>query len=93
MTRHFVLSIFIEEKFDGIFSVDYNASCDVQHWKKVLLLYANSEGPDEREVYLCLLCSSTFIIVSIDSKSGQRRPRSACANAQADLGLRCPQIA
>ena len=33
--------------------------------------------------------------VSIGSVSGQRRPRSACANAQADLGdllgLRCPQ--
>ena len=31
--------------------------------------------------------------VSIDSVSGQRRPRSACANAQADQGLRCPQTA
>ena len=37
---------------------------------------------------LKILCQSTF-----DSVSGQRRPRSACANAQADLGLRCPQIA
>ena len=25
-------------------------------------------------------------------KCGQRRPRSACASAQADQGLRCPEI-
>ena len=40
-----------------------------------------------------ILCSSTYTTVSIDSVSGQWRPWSACANAQADLGLRCPQIA
>ena len=31
-------------------------------------------------------------IVSNDSVSGQRRPRSACANAQADLGLRYSHV-
>ena len=30
--------------------------------------------------------------VSIISVCGQRMPRSACANAQDDLGLCCPQI-
>ena len=34
-----------------------------------------------------------YITIAIDSVSGQRKPRSACANAQADQGLRCPQIA
>ena len=41
---------------------------------------------------LNILCSSTYTTVCIDSVSGQRRPRSACANAQADLSLRCSQI-
>ena len=32
-----------------------------------------------------------FICISpMNSVSGQVRPRSACANAQADLGLGCP---
>ena len=31
-------------------------------------------------------------IVANDSVSGQRRPRSDCADAQADLGLRCPHV-
>ena len=31
-------------------------------------------------------------IVSYDSVSGQRRPRSDCADAQADLGLRCSHV-
>ena len=37
---------------------------------------------------------SLFIhsIVSNDSVSGQRRPWSDCADAQADLGLRCPHM-
>ena len=30
--------------------------------------------------------------MNFGSVDGQRRPRSACANAQADLGLRCPYI-
>ena len=42
---------------------------------------------------LDILCSLTYTTVSRDSVSGLRRPRSACANAQADLGLRCPQNA
>ena len=33
---------------------------------------------------------SIFSGVSIDSVSGQRRPRSDCANAQSDLSLRYP---
>ena len=36
---------------------------------------------------LDILCSSTHTTISIHSASGQRRPRSACANAQADQGL------
>ena len=39
---------------------------------------------------LDILCSSTYTAVSIHSVSGKRRPISACANAQADYGLRCP---
>ena len=34
-----------------------------------------------------------YTTVSIDSISGQQRSSSACANAQADHDLRCPQIA
>ena len=41
---------------------------------------------------LSILCSLTNTTVSIDSVRGQCRPWSACAYAQADLGLRCPQI-
>ena len=58
--------------------------------------YANSEGPDmcaSAQSHLGILCSSTDTTISINSVSGQRRSRLACANAQADLGLRCPQIA
>ena len=36
---------------------------------------------------------STYFVVCTYSVSGQRRPRSACAYAQADQGLRCPQTA
>ena len=42
---------------------------------------------------LDVLCSSTYTTIFIDSVSGQWRPWSACANAQADQGLHCPQIA
>ena len=38
------------------------------------------------------LCSSTFTTIYIDSVSRPCKPRSACANAQADLGLRCPPL-
>ena len=39
------------------------------------------------------LCSSLIhSMVFIDSVSGRRRPRSDCANAQSDLGLRCPHM-
>ena len=38
------------------------------------------------------LCSSTYTTIYIDSVSGTCKPRSACANAQADLGLRCPPL-
>ena len=40
-----------------------------------------------------ILCSLTCIATSIDSVSGQQRPRLDCANAQADQSLCCPQIA
>ena len=49
--------------------------------------YANSEGQlSVRFSALIILCSSTYTTLSLDSISGQRRPRSACANAQADQG-------
>ena len=37
------------------------------------------------------LCNlSIYFKISKDSDNGQRRPRSDCAPAQSDLGLRCP---
>ena len=33
-----------------------------------------------------------YSTLSNDSVSGQRRPRSDCADAQSDLGLRCPHL-
>ena len=40
----------------------------------------------------CICSQLIHSIVSDDSVSGQRRPRSDCADAQADLGLRCPHM-
>ena len=58
--------------------------------------YAIREGPDK----FAHICSPLWAfsvhrhILSIESVSKQHlRPRSACANAQADLGLHCPQNA
>ena len=60
--------------------------------------FVHNVGPDKR-AHLCSLIWTFSVCrhilhytVSTDSVSGQRRPRSACANAQADLGLHCPQI-
>ena len=53
--------------------------------------YANSEGPDER-AHPCSLISSTYTRDQL-ILSGQRMPRSACTNAQADEDLRCSQTA
>ena len=52
---------------------------DVQHGKRALMLYANSEGPDGSDLdilqsNLDILCSSTYITLSIDSVSGQCFP-------------------
>ena len=44
----------------------------VQCGKKALLPYANSKGPVQSD--LEILCSSTYITVSIVSVSGQQRP-------------------
>ena len=41
---------------------------------------------------LGILCSLTYTSVATDSVRGQRWARTACANEQADQGLRCPQI-
>ena len=41
----------------------------------------------------CPIMSLAYTTVPIDSISGQWSHWSACAYAQADLGLRCPQIA
>ena len=62
-----------------------------QHGIKALTSYANREGSDGR-AHPCSLIW-TYTAVSIDSVSGQRRLRSACADAQADLSLRFLQIA
>ena len=57
--------------------------------------YADSEGRDEHAhpCGLDIFCSSTYAAVSIDCVSGNPRTSSACANAQADQGMRFPQIA
>ena len=39
-----------------------------------------------------LLSIDIYSIVSNNSVSGQWRPRSDCADAQSDLGLRCPHM-
>ena len=60
--------------------------------------HAKSEGTDEVmhgsvQSDLDILCSSIDTNVSVDSISKQRSPRSACAFAQSDQGLRCSQTA
>ena len=53
---------------------------DVQHEKRALLLHAHGEGPygsdlDILQSDLDILCSSTYITLSIDSVSGQCFPQ------------------
>ena len=55
-------------------------------------------GMVQISVHICnsdldILCLSSYTTVAVDSVSGQQRPRSACANVQADQGLCCPQFA
>ena len=83
----------------GFMSIDHTfwKTYDADYMKKALMQFAENAGPDQ-PMYRCsqiwaFSCSSTYITVSTDSVSGQRRPRSACAYAQTDLGLCCPQIA
>ena len=45
-----------------------------------------------RKVLSGRLLSIHISVVSNDSVRVQRRPGSDCADAQADLGLRCPQM-
>ena len=65
-------------------------------YKGCLLTYAKQTDSDSS--HACAntdtdLCSSLIhSIVSYNSVSGQRRPWSDCANAQADLGLCCPHL-
>ena len=58
--------------------------------------YGNTEGADERahpiQSDLDILYLSTYTTVSIYSVNSQRRPRSACANEQADQGLCCTHL-
>ena len=65
--------------------------------ERTLMPYAKRKGQDQHAHPHSLIWAfsvpSTYTSVSIDFVSGQRRPRSACTNAQAELGLRCPQIA
>ena len=46
---------------------------------------ASGDIQSDQELCYSSLCST----VPKDSKGGQRRPRSDCASAQSDLGLRC----
>ena len=63
-------------------------------WEKTLMLYANSEGPNEHAHLCSLALTFSFAdIYAIDSVSRQQWPRSACSSVQADQGLCCPQIA
>ena len=62
-----------------------------------LRLYVNREGPDVRAHPSSLIWAFSvhrhILQCPTDSVSGQRKPWWACANAQADQGLHCPQIA
>ena len=59
---------------------------------------ANSIDPDQpgeiQSIYSDLEIRSTSVCSTVpkDCISGQRRPRSDCADAQSDLGLRCPPM-
>ena len=64
-----------------------------RHKKGPYTFYRQRRSRSLRSLIWVLFCLSTYTTVSIDSVSGWRRPRSACAYAQADLGLRCRQIA
>ena len=56
--------------------------------------YRNSKDPDQpakpHNLISIFVYTSIYSTVFNVSVSGQRRPRSACPDAQADLGLRCP---
>ena len=54
--------------------------------------YAGSHYPVMIKVPYGHFLSMIHSIVSFDSVSGQRRPCSDCADAQADLGLRWPHM-
>ena len=72
-----------------------NILYDAQHMKTTLMHFAYNVGPDHCASVLSnlgIFCLSEHTTVSIDSVSGQRRPRSACAYVQADKDLHCPQI-
>ena len=54
--------------------------------------YAGSHYPVHDQGSIRAFLSMIHSIVSFDSVSGQRRPCSDCADAQADLGLRWPHM-
>ena len=58
---------------------------DAQRTKKALIQFADNVGPDQDARAVWSEHSATYTTVSIDSLSGQRRPWSARAYAQADL--------
>ena len=64
--------------------------------KKCLRLCAKSIDSDSSRAcaksHPCICSSLIYSIVSNESVSGQQRPWSDCADAQADLGLRSPHI-
>ena len=53
---------------------------------------AHRHGPISTSSLLWFIYSLIHSAVSNDSVSGQRRPRSDCADAQSDLGLLCPHM-
>ena len=71
------------------------SSLNTNQWLEWFLHFVTKTFPFEYGLQsdLDILCSSTYSTVSIHSVSGQWKPRSACANVQADMGLCCPQSA
>ena len=53
---------------------------------------AYSDQPVHAQFYKGFCCPLIHCAVNDDSVNGQRRPRSDCADAQSDLGRRCPHM-
>ena len=80
---------------DRLNSIDYNGTISCAPHEKDPYAICGQRMPiscASMPSNLGIICSSTYTTVSTDSVSVQRRPRSACAFAQAENGLRRPQI-